>query len=116
MTEQGQHPIQEDLKAGYEISDVSKPRLFMVIAVIAVVLIIAIFVLQGYFIEVQERITREQVLEPQSEALQQLHEREQEALHSYGTIDTAQGIYRIPIDQAMRLEAQEDFRARTQGE
>jgi len=116
MTEQEQHPTREDLSAGYELSDVSKPRLFMVIAVIAVILIIAVFVLQGYFIEVRERITMDQVLAPQSEALQQLHEREQEALHNYGAIDTSQGIYRIPIEEAMRLEAQEDFRARTQGD
>ena len=39
-------------------------------------------------------------------ALQELHDREEAVLNSYGWVDPARGIVRIPIDRAIDLAAQ----------
>ncbi len=107
-----EHPTQEDIAAGYELSDVNVRRILIIVAIIAVFLVLAIIFLNSFFISSKERITYQQVLEPQSEALQQLREREDQGLHTYGIIDSSAGIYRIPVERAMRLEAREAFRGR----
>jgi len=111
---EGEHPSQEDIQAGYEISDVNIRRILIIVAIIAIFLVLAFIFLNSFFISSKERITYQQVLEPQSKALQQLREREDTALHTYGVVDSSAGVYRIPIERAMQLEAQEAFQTRVQ--
>jgi len=109
MTE---HPTQDDLRSGYERSDVNIPRVMTIVAVIAVFLVVVFFLLNSYFLASRENIRYEQVLQPGSEELQQLRERENEILHSYGVVDSANDQYRIPIERAMKLLAEEEFQQR----
>lgn len=113
MTEE-KHPTQSDLKAGYEQSDVNVKRILTIVVSIALFLVVAFIVLNSFFIQSRESLMYQQVLKPQSEKLQALHEREAETLYSYGVVDSANNIYRIPIDRAMQLEAEEAFQRRVE--
>lgn len=113
MTEdQHTSPTQNDMNAGYEKSDVNVKRILTIVVSIALFLVVAFIVLNSFFIKSRESLMYEQVLKPQSEKLQALHEREAEALHSYGVVDSANNVYRIPIERAMQLEAEDAFQQR----
>ncbi len=99
---------------GYETSDVNIPRILTIVTVIALFLVAVFLLLNSYFLVSKEKITYEQVLKPDSKKLQELRDREAEALHTYGVIDTAQNKYRIPIGRAKQLVAEEEFRQRVQ--
>ncbi|MCF7805856.1 MAG: hypothetical protein K9N46_13730 [Candidatus Marinimicrobia bacterium] len=113
MTEENQ-PTQEGLQAGYEQSDVNIPRILTIVAGIAIFLAVAFVVMNSVFIQSKENLYYEQVLKPGSKKLQQLHQREAEMLHSYAVVDSANNVYRIPIERAMKLEADEAFQRRKQ--
>jgi len=113
MTEE-KHSTQADLEAGYEKSDVNVKRILTIVVSIALFLVVAFIVLNGFFIKSREALMYEQVLKPGSKKLQALHEREAEILYSYGVVDSANNVYRIPIDRAMKLEAEEAFQRRVE--
>lgn len=96
--------------AGYETRDVSVPKSLVVGLLITLLIIGFAVVLNEYFISVTDEITFEQQLAPESAALRDLRASETEQLQTYGVIDTAAGVYRIPIDRAMDLVAGEAFR------
>lgn len=107
-----EHPTDEDLQKGYELSDVNIPRILTIVTAIAVFLVAMFFLLNSFFIASKERVTYNKVLKPESKKLQQLRDREAEELHTYGVIDTANNRYRIPIQRAMKLVAEEEFQER----
>lgn len=113
MTEE-QRTTQENVQAGYEKSDVNIPRILTIVVSIAVFLVVAFLVLNSFFIQSKEAIYYDQVLKPGSKALQELHNREAKMLNSYAVIDSANNIYRIPIDRAMKLEAEDAFERRVE--
>jgi hypothetical protein len=97
---------------GYERRDVSVPKAVVVGLLLVIVIVGFLVVLNEYFISVSEDIVYEQQLAPQSRELRELHAREAELLHSYDVIDSAAGTYRIPIERAMELNAEEAFQQR----
>lgn len=107
-----QHPSQNDVESGYELSDVNVRRILAVVAIIAIFLAVAFIVLNSFFISQRDRIEYQEVLKPTSKKLRQLHQREQKALNSFALADTSQGIYQIPVERAMELEAQDEFQRR----
>ena len=99
---------------GYEEQDVNPNKLILygVISVIVVVVVV-VFVID-YFSATKEEMISEMVLEPESVALRELRAREAEELGSYKLLDPAEGRYRIPIERAMELVADEAYRTRSQ--
>ncbi len=93
--------------SGYEETDISVAK--TVIGAIVVVLFIGVFlvILNEYFLSVKEEIVYETVLKPESISLKELYLREDSVLTTYELTDTAKGIYRIPIDKALEIVAQE---------
>jgi len=94
----------------YEKKDVNLNKIILtgVISVIAIVVIL-VFILD-FFTAVTEEIVYEQVLKPESDSLRVLRVRENEILNNYNCLDTARQVYRIPIDQAMQVLADEAYR------
>ncbi len=71
-------------------------------------LIMAILIFGGiYFRSDEEFLLYESIEKPKPENLQQLNEREEEALTTYKVLDEEKGIYRIPIERAIDLLAEE---------
>lgn len=93
--------------SGYEKRDINIKK--TVLFGIGTVLLIAFFfvVLNEYFISVKEEIIYESVLKPESISLEELATFEDSVLTTYELIDTARGIYRIPIEKAVELTVSE---------
>lgn len=99
-------------QSGYEKADinVNKVILFFVLGVIVTVIIL-IFLLD-YFKAVREDTIYGAVLRPESATLRELRARENEELTTYKIIDADKGIYRIPIERAKKLFAEEAWRTK----
>jgi len=96
---------------GYEKKDVSISKVVITIVISVISLAVILLLLNSYFAASTEEQIFNAVLKPESAALRELRAREEETLNSYGRLDSAAGIYRIPIDRAMQLMADEAFRA-----
>jgi hypothetical protein len=102
--------------SGYEKGDVSVGKILLATVAAVIFLVVVIVMLGQFFIVETEEQVQQVVLAPESVTLRELRAREDKALNSYGIIDTTQGIYRIPIERAMKLQADEAFRKRTANE
>lgn len=93
--------------SGYEKLDVNITKLVIWGISGILLLIIILAILWQYFIITKNEYYFDVVEKPRSEELLKLRERENEELNSYKLIDKDKGIYRIPIDEAMRLTVEE---------
>lgn len=107
-------PVPGDPEEGYEKRDVNIKTLVLLGLAAIVVLIVAIVVIADYFTATKERMVFEMVDSPKSAELRELRARESEVLGSYDLVDEEAGRYRIPIDRAMELVADEAFRRRAE--
>jgi hypothetical protein len=103
-----------DTQAGYEKRDVNVTKIALLSLLTIVFLVIVVVFVVDYFNVVTEEITEEVVLSPLSVELRELRAREAEELGSYKVLDAEAGRYRIPIDLAMKLMADEAY-ARSEG-
>lgn len=92
---------------GFDRTEPNVPAIALFGAVTIVLLVAAILGLQFYYDRTLERRVFVQVLEPESELLVNLRNREDEELHSYRYLDREKGTVRLPIDRAMALVAAE---------
>ena len=109
MSEHEQHKQQAE---GYETSDVNVTKVVAVGMVVVIVVLLFLVILNEYFIQVKEELVSEQVLTRESATLRDIRAREAEILNAYGVIDQKAGVYRIPIERAMEVYADEAFRQR----
>lgn len=96
--------------AGYERSDVNAPKIILYSALGVFILVAILLFLYNYFLAEKEEMVFEDQLKPQSVQLRDLRAHEEEVLTTYKLLDADKGIYRIPIDRAMQLIAEENFR------
>jgi hypothetical protein len=108
MTDTGNKMTSDD---GYEKKDISIGKVIITIVISVLSLAVILVLLNSYFTASTEEQIYDAVLRPESAALRELRAREEETLNSYGRLDSAAGAYRIPIDRAMQLMADEAFRA-----
>jgi len=95
--------------AGYEKKDANLKFIFGVTIVGVILIVASVAFLSEYFQYTKDAIIYEVVLSPESKKLRDLRAREDEILNSYGVIDANKGTYRIPIDRAMELVANEAY-------
>jgi hypothetical protein len=91
---------------GYEKSDVNILQLTIFSLTICAFIVLSIIFLDSYFVWSKER----HLLNAQQQKIQQVEEiaeQEDERLNNYGVRDAEKGVYQIPIDRAMELEANE---------
>jgi hypothetical protein len=69
----------------------------------AILLFVAIVALQALFSSMQQAELQRKVYSQPNEALRQLRSEQLGTLGSYGFIDQAHGVVRIPIERAMEL-------------
>ena len=103
-------PETNENNTGYEKRDVSLGRVFLYGILGVIFLVIIIIFVVDQFISVKEEIIYEQVLRPESAALRELRAREIEELDSYKLLNDKDSIYRIPIERAKQLMADEAYR------
>ena len=92
---------------GYEKLDVNltKVAIWGISGIILLVIILAF--LWQYFIITKNEYYFEAVDKPRSQELLNLREHENDVLNNYKLLDKEKGIYRIPIDEAMKLTVEE---------
>lgn len=94
---------------GYEKKDTSARGILIVALISVVIVVLSVVLTNELFIATREELVDEMILKPESAALRDLRAREAATLFSYGVVDSARGIYRIPIDRAMKLMAEEAY-------
>ena len=92
---------------GYEKRDTNVRKLILIAVLSVAFVTVSIVILNELFLAEKEMLLQEVVLSVESEELKKLHERESTELTSYKAIDSVPGRYRIPIERAMELIAQE---------
>ena len=112
MSEQTSHNSVDNGSAGYEKKDINVFWIVMITVVVVGVIIVSGIVLNEYYISTKEAIIHETVLSTESAPRRDLRASEEEVLGSYKVLDQATGKYRIPIDRAMQLIANEAYEAR----
>jgi hypothetical protein len=95
--------------SGYETRDVNVTKIALYSLLTIVFLVVIVVFVVDYFNVVTEEVTEEVVLSPQSVELRELHTREAEELGSYKLLDADSGRYRIPIEHALQLVAEEAY-------
>ena len=101
--------------AGYEKSDVNAPKVIIFSFVGVVILAAILLFLYNYYLAEKEELVYEQQLKPESVSLRELRSTEEETLTSYKVLNAEKGIYQIPVDRAMQLLAEENFKQKMQG-
>lgn len=89
----------------YDRHGANAVKVALVALAFVVFLVISMVVLNELFLAEKDRQVYDVFLKPQSQQLKDLHEWEDETLHSYKLIDSTQHVYRIPIERAMELQA-----------
>lgn len=114
MTEKGgqSHPPQPS--GGYEKRDTNVRGIVWVTLISAVIIVLSVIMVNELFIATKEEIVEEVVLKPESVPLRELRARETSILESYDVIDAPKGIYRIPIERAMKLMAERAYERESQ--
>ena len=100
-----------DNPSGYEKSDVDvKGVAIFSLATIAFI-VVCLIGLNDYFMIAKETEYYESFLKPESTELRQMQAEENAVLTSYGVVDKNKGVYRVPVEHAMKLMAEEHFEA-----
>ncbi|MBC8479525.1 MAG: hypothetical protein H8D46_03585 [FCB group bacterium] len=87
---------------GHESKDISIAGIVK-IAVISIVLLVVIIIASAqYFTWHKEALYYETVLSPESEKLLSLQSYEEKMLTTYGVLDEEKGVYRVPVELAMK--------------
>ena len=89
--------------SGYEKKDVNIKAIVLTGVFTVVFIVVALVLLNEYFIAEKESLIEEVVLKPESVQLSDLRAVEEETLTTYKLIDSTKNIYRIPIEQAMEI-------------
>ncbi len=79
----------------------------VVVIAIAAVAVTGVVMLNNHFGSVREDVSFEQVAEDTLMSLEEVRTAEDEILTSYELVDTAAGVYRIPLERAIEIVAEE---------
>lgn len=93
----------QENKSGYEKKDVNIKFVIGISFLSIVAFVIILVLLTDYFISAESEIIYETQLQPESVNLKDLLAEEEEVLTTYKILDAEKGVYRIPIDRAMKL-------------
>jgi uncharacterized membrane protein YukC len=92
---------------GYEKKDVNAKMIIGVGLSSVLILIIIFVVLSDYFTVMETEAVYQAQLKPESVTLNELRAEDEKILTTYKLIDAEKGVYRIPIERAMHLLAEE---------
>jgi len=104
MTEQNQ---QQHTSEGYERRDIDLRKILTVSAICIVFVVVSIVALDEYFTFYKERVYYETALVPLAQDFLALQAEEDSLLTNYTRVDSLDGVYRIPIEKAMELVAED---------
>jgi hypothetical protein len=102
--------FEEEKERGVAYEGIAASQIMAIAVSILVVILVAVVILFGWYGQVAQE-SRSALTNTENYQLRQKTEAENEAeLSQYGVIDKEEGVYRIPIDQAMDIIATEEYR------
>ncbi len=101
--------MQQNIQNGYEKSDANVSKIIAYTIFILVLLGAIIVGVNEYFTYYTRQLEYEVILSKPSTELRELRAQEEKLLNSYELLDYSKGIYRIPIERAMQLIADEAY-------
>jgi len=100
--------------SGYEKKDIKAIPIIGYAIGIIVFLVVVILILNNYFMAAKEELVYNVYLKPESSEIRDIRAIDIENLTTYKCLDKKRGVYRIPIERAMQLLAEENFQKRLQ--
>jgi hypothetical protein len=94
---------------GYEKRDVNVRGIVTGMIIGVLVIVVSLIGLNQLYVLTREEVVKENVLSQMDPRLRELRARDTRILTTYGVVDKARGLYRIPIDRAMELMAEEAY-------
>ncbi|APF19856.1 hypothetical protein Calab_0306 [Caldithrix abyssi DSM 13497] len=101
--------MQNNTGNGYEKSDANVNKIIAYTIMIMVLLGAIIVGVNEYFTYYSRQLEYDIILNKQSTELLELRAQEEQILNSYELLDYTKGIYRIPIERAMKILADEAY-------
>ena len=101
--------MQNNTGNGYEKSDANVNKIIAYTIMIMVLLGAIIVGVNEYFTYYSRQLEYDIILNKQSTELLELRAQEEKILNSYELLDYTKGIYRIPIERAMEILADEAY-------
>ncbi|MHB2149277.1 hypothetical protein ACX8XP_09495 [Calditrichota bacterium LG25] len=101
--------MQNNTGNGYEKSDANVNKIIAYTILIMVLLGAIIVGVNEYFTYYSRQLEYDIILNKQSTELLELRANEEKILNSYELLDYTKGIYRIPIERAMEILADEAY-------
>ncbi|RMH73831.1 MAG: hypothetical protein D6675_01395 [Gemmatimonadetes bacterium] len=101
--------------AGYEKKDVNLLQMIVVTLIIIAIIIGFLVGLDNWFTFTAEKRIKDVVLQPEAADYRDLRAHEDDVLTTYAVLDDSAGVYRIPIDRAMKLMAERAFESQMEG-
>jgi ATP/ADP translocase len=96
-------------EATYEKRDAKGGFVLLLLVIGLVLLIITIIGFNEFFIYEKEKLIHKVDLSAESVLLRKINVRQTEKLNSFALLDSAKGIARIPIEDAMKLMVEKKF-------
>ena len=94
-----------DLPSTSEKRDTGVRSIFLTVLVAVVIIVVLVMVLYNYVVKTRGDISFGQTTTAVTSELPELRRAEDSILNSYGVVDSAAGVYRVPIVRAMELIA-----------
>jgi hypothetical protein len=102
-----------DASEGFDYSEPQTPKIWLFTVGSVIILIVVIVAIQQYFDKIWTDAVYQKVLEPPSQELQDMRNRDAWTLTHYGYQDKSKGQVRIPLDQARELFLKEAAQGKT---
>jgi len=108
--------FEEEKKRGVAYEGIAANQIMGIAVAILVVILVAVTVLFGWYGQVAQE-TRSAMSDTNNyQLLQEVRTEQEAALSQYGVVDEQEGVYRIPIEQAMDVVANEEYEGMQSGE
>lgn len=106
--------IEREKERGVAYEGVAASQIMAISASIIAVVLVAVFILFGWFGQVSQEQDAEAAQAQMYSQIRQAELEDEQQLQQYGVVDGEEEAYRIPIDRAMDLIATEEYQQRQQ--
>jgi hypothetical protein len=109
--------FESEKERGVAYEGIAASQIMAIAVSILVVILVAVIVLFGWYGQVSQD-TRAAMSDTENyQLLQEIRTEQEAAISQYGVVDEEEGVYRIPVDRAMDVVANEEYeRAQSEGE
>jgi hypothetical protein len=101
--------FEEEKKRGVAYEGIAANQIMGIAVAILVVILVAVIVLFGWYGQVAQDTQAAMTDTDNYQLLQEIRTEQEAAISQYGVVDEEEGVYRIPIDRAMDVVANEEY-------